>query len=229
MVAQNILIEHQDGKIPAYLSEPPSGEMVGVIVISAIFGVDDDTQRICDRLADAGYPAMALNMFWQDDTDAGPLSGAEHEKAKARSLRVDRKDGNDYVEAAISRMKSINTCNGKIAVFGFCYGGPYVVEAAARHGIDGGVVFHGSYVEKFLPEFKNINCPIEFHYGDNDAIAPMSAIEIVKKECDKQENRDIFVYPGGEHGYMFPNRGAGYLAEAADLSWDRAFNFLGKL
>ena len=88
MVAQNILIEHQDGKIPAYLSDQPSGAMGGVIVISAIFGVDDDTQRICDRLADAGYPAMALNMFWQDDTDAGPLSGDEHEKAKARSLRA---------------------------------------------------------------------------------------------------------------------------------------------
>ena len=66
--------------------------MVGVIVISAIFGVDDDTQRICDRLADAGYPAMALNMFWHDDTDAGPLSGAEHEKAKALAFSCSAPD-----------------------------------------------------------------------------------------------------------------------------------------
>jgi carboxymethylenebutenolidase len=126
-------------------------------------------------------------------------------------------------------MKSIKSCNGKIVVFGFCYGGPYVVEAAARHGIDGGVVFHGSFIEKFLPEFKNIRCPIEFHYGDNDAIAPMTAIEQVKVECDRRENRNLFVYPGGEHGYMFPNRGSGYHAEAADLSWERAINFLNKL
>jgi carboxymethylenebutenolidase len=229
MAAQEILIDYEKGKIPAYFSEPEFNKSVGVIVVSAIFGVDDDTKKVCDRLADSGFPAMALNMFWQDDTDPGPLSGAEHERAKARSTRVDRKDGNAYVEAAISKMKSTKSCNGKVVVFGFCYGGPYVVEAAARHGIDGGVIFHGSFIEKFLSEFKNISCPIEFHYGDNDAIAPMTAIEQVKVECDRRENRNLFVYPGGEHGYMFPNRGSGYHAEAADLSWERAINFLNKL
>ena len=229
MIGKDILIEQIVGKIPAYFSEPETGESVGIIVISAIFGVDDDTKRICDRLAKSGFPALALNMFWQDEVDTGPLSGADHERAKARSLRVDRKDGNSYIESAISELKSYKSCNGKIVVFGFCYGGPYVVEAAAKMGINGGVSFHGSYIEKFLPEFQNISCPIEFHYGDSDAIAPMDVIKQIKIECDKRENWDLFIYSGGEHGYMFPNRGAGYHSEAAELSWKRAINFLGKI
>ena len=229
MTGKDILIEQKIGKIPAYYSEPETGSSIGVIVISAIFGVDDDTKKICDRLAESGYPSLALNMFWQDEVDTGPLSGSDHERAKARSVRVNRKDGNSYIESAISELKSYKSCNGKIVIFGFCYGGPYVVEAAANLGIDGGITFHGSYIEKFLPEFENISCPMEFHYGDNDAIAPMAAIEQVKAECDRRENRELFMYSGGEHGYMFPNRGAGYHAEAAELSWKRALNFLGRI
>ena len=229
MTTEDILIAYKTGEIPAYLTEPPVGKTVGIIVISAIFGVDDDTKKICDRLAEAGFPAMALNMFWEDDVDPGPLSTEDYERAKARAIRVDRNDGNAYVEAAISQLKSLNSCNGKVVVFGFCYGGPYVIEAAARYGIDGGVSFHGSYVEKYLSEFKNISCPLEFHFGDNDAVAPMTAVKQVKAECDKFEDHELFVYPGGEHGYMFPNRGSGYQAEAAELSWERAIKFLGKV
>ncbi|MEE2999040.1 MAG: dienelactone hydrolase family protein [Pseudomonadota bacterium] len=229
MLAQDILIQYEKACIPAYFSEPQLEASVGVIVISAIFGVDDDTKRICDRLADMGFPAIALNMFWEDEIDSAPLSVIDHEKAKVRSTRVDRKDGNAYIKAAISWLKSNKSCNGKVVAFGFCYGGPYVIEAAARYAIDGGISFHGSYIEKFLPEFKNITCPLEFHYGDNDAVAPLAAIEEVKIECDKRENRELFIYPGGEHGYMFPNRGLGYHADAAELSWERAIKFLGKI
>ena len=165
-------------------------------------------------------------MFWEDELDSGPLIGAEHERAKARSMRVNREDGNAYVKAAISSLKSSTSCNGKVVVFGFCYGGPYVVEAAAHHAVDGGICFHGSYVEEFIPEFEYISCPIQFHYGDNDAIAPMEKIALIEAECKKRENRELFVYADGEHGYMFPNRGSGYHKEAAELSWKRTLDFL---
>ena len=120
MTGKDVLIRHKTGKIPAYFSEPESGESIGVIVISAIFGVDDDTKIICDRLAESGYPSLALNMFWQDEVDTGPLSGSDHERAKARSVRVNRKDGNSYIESAISDLKSYKSCNGKVVIFGFC-------------------------------------------------------------------------------------------------------------
>jgi carboxymethylenebutenolidase len=228
MTGQDISIACKSGAIPAYSAEPASGEGVGVIVVSAIFGVDDDTKKICDDLAIAGYPAMALNMFWEDEIDQGVLSVSPEnsERGKARAGRVDRAVGNAYIGAAIEQLKSQNSCNGKVTVFGFCFGGPYVVEAAARYNVAGGISFHGSFVEKFLDQFAKSTCPLAFHYGDNDAVAPMEAINQVKAECDKRDNAEVYVYPDGEHGYMFPNRGAGYNAAAAQLSWDRALEFL---
>jgi carboxymethylenebutenolidase len=231
MSGQDKTVAYKTGKIPVYCVEPVSGKGVGVVVVSAIFGVDGDTQKICSDLAAAGHPAMALDMFWEDDFDTGALdvSPENVERARARAGRVDRADGNAYISTVLDAMKALESCNGKVTVFGFCYGGPYVVEAAAHLGIDGGVSFHGSFVENFLPEFANITCPLAFHYGDNDAVAPMEAIDQVKAECKKHDNADVYVYPGGEHGYMFPNRGAGYQVEAAQLSWGRALEFLSTI
>jgi dienelactone hydrolase len=57
----------------------------------------------------------------------------------------------------------------------------------------------------------------------------MEAIDQVRSACDQRDDAEVYVYPGGEHGYMFPNRGAGYQAEAAQLSWQRALEFLRKI
>ena len=229
MLNNDIVVPHPDGGIPGFLSLPESRSNIGVVLVSAIFGVDDDTKKMCSKLASEGFPAVALNMFWEDEEDTGVLTVAEIERASARSKRIDRARCNEYVKLAIENLKSQSTCNGRIALFGFCFGGPFVIQAGVDGLIDGGVVFHGSYVEKFLSEFQNISCPLEFHYGDNDKTAPMEAINIVKAACETKNNTSLYIYPDGEHGYMFPNRGAMYQEKAADLSWGRAMNFLKSL
>ena len=229
-MGQETGVAYNGGEIPAYIAEPTSGSGVGVVIVTAIFGVDGDTKKICDDLAAAGYPAIAPNMFWQDE-DAGVIAVSPEgsERGKARAGRVGRDDGIAYIGACIDDLKARETCNGKVTVMGFCYGGPYVVQAAARFDVAGGVSFHGSFVENFLGELDAVSCPLAFHYGDNDEVAPMTAVEQVQAACANRNNAEVFVYPGGQHGYMFPNRGAGYLAEAAQLSWDRTFALLNTL
>jgi hypothetical protein len=85
MVGQDISIVCENGEIPAYFSEPKVDNGPGVIIISAIFGVDDDTKKMCDKLAESGHPAMALNMFWKDEIDSGPLLLENYDRAIARA------------------------------------------------------------------------------------------------------------------------------------------------
>ena len=85
MIGQDIVIPSVIGEIPAYESIQTSGPAAGVIVISAIFGNDDDTKKICDNLATEGYPAAAINMFCKDGRDPGPLSLNDYDRAIARS------------------------------------------------------------------------------------------------------------------------------------------------
>ncbi|MAV86983.1 MAG: hypothetical protein CMM67_01915 [Rhodospirillaceae bacterium] len=229
MLNSNIMVPHPDGGIPGFLSQPETGSSTGVILVSAIFGVDEDTKKMCSDLASQGFPALALNMFWEDEQDAGVLAVEEIGRASARSKRIDRDRCNEYVKLAIENLKSQPTCSGKIVLFGFCFGGPFVIQAGVDALIDGGVVFHGSYVEKFLSGFQSISCPLEFHYGDNDKTAPMESVNIVKAACDSKKNASLYIYSDGEHGYMFPNRGSMYQKKAAELSWSRAIDFLKTL
>ena len=135
-----------------------------------------------------------------------------------------------YIEAAIEVLRVSPRCNGKIALQGYCFGGPFVVQASARLNVNAGFSYHGSYVEKFLGEFGQINCPMQFHYGDNDAIAPMEgSVSVVQAACADRDAAEVFIYAGGEHSYMFPSRSGVYLEDAAELSWQRTFELLANL
>ena len=89
---------------------------------------------------------------------------------------------------------------------------------------------NGSYVEKFLTDFSQITCPVQFHYGDNDAVAPMEgSVSVVQAACADRHDAEVFIYSGGEHSYMFRSRAGVYLEDAAELSWQRTFELLANL
>jgi len=232
MSGQDIQIPYKDMALPGYMAEPMDGQKPGVVVIGAIFGVDDDIKAITNRLAANGYPAIAPNMFWEDaeDTDVLPVSPEGSERGRARAARVNRDAGVAYIAAAIAVLRASPRCNEKIAVQGYCFGGPFMVQASARLDVSAGFSYHGSYVEKFLNEFDLVTCPVQFHYGDNDAVAPLEgSVSAVRTACANRDAAEVFVYAGGEHSYMFPARTGVYLENAAELSWRRTFELLANL
>ena len=225
MPGQNIEIECEGGAMPAYYDAPGAG--AGVIVISTIFGVDDETRGVVSDLNNAGFAAMAPDMFWRIDPGAVPVS--DMQRAQVRNQAFNSEDGVRYVGAAVAHMKARPECNGKVAVMGLCFGGPYALMGASRLGCDAGISFHGSHVGNFLSEFAAVQCPLSFHYGDNDAVAPMTEITEIKAAIDALGGSELFIYPGAEHGYMFPSRGDGYDAAARDVSWERALAVLNRM
>ena len=232
MSGQEINIPYLSRVMPGYIAEPLDGRKPGVVVIGAIFGVDDDIKAITDRLAANGYPAIAPNMFWEDaeDTDVLPVSPEGSERGRARAARVNRDAGVAYIAAAIETLRASPRCNGKIALQGYCFGGPFMVQASARLDISAGFSYHGSYVEKFVSDFGQITCPMQFHYGDNDAVAPMEgSVSVVQAACADRHDAEVFIYSGGEHSYMFPSRAGVYLEDAAERSWQRTFELLASL
>ncbi len=227
MPGQDIEIEFEDGTIPAYFAPPVAGDGGGVVLISTIFGVDDEARGVADDLSNAGFAAMAPDMFWRVDPGAVPVS--DMQRAQVRNKAFNSEDGVRYVAAAVADMKARPECNGKVAVMGFCFGGPYALMGASRLGCDAGISFHGSHVGNFMDEFAVVQCPLSFHYGDNDAVAPMTEITEIKAAIDALDGSGLFIYPGAEHGYMFPSRGDGYDVAARDASWERALAVLDRM
>jgi len=133
------------GKFDSYVASPVSEKEAGVVIVSTISGVDSDMTHYADALAAEGFVASAPDMFWRD-ADSGPLPWTDdgRKRAFARNDRYDLELGMTDLADAIANLKKHPRCNGKVAVMGFCFGGPFALLAAARYGTSAGIAFHGS-------------------------------------------------------------------------------------
>lgn len=216
------------GEIPCMAAFPEGDSYTGVVVVPSIFGVNDDMAMVAERLAGQGYAAVIPDPFWRDE-DAGVIGHDEEGRARAfaRLERTPFEQAFGDVTDVINDLRGRDGCNGKIAVMGFCYGGPFALVAGAKCGIQAGISYHGSFVDKYMDSFADVKCPLSFHWGDNDAAAPMSLIDDVKEQFSARDDAEVILYPGGvQHGYMLPGHGPAYNEEAAEKSWDRTFSLL---
>ena len=113
------------GEFDCYLVVPKTDAPVPAMVLaSAIHGVDADIRGIADEFAADGYIVAAPDLFWR--TVPGPLPRSD-ERSKARAQpRLERiKTGEADLADTLAFLRSLPQFNGKAAVMGFCYGGPY--------------------------------------------------------------------------------------------------------
>ena len=228
MPSQDTTIQASDGgAIPSYLSLPESGAGVGVVMIASIMGVASDIRELADKMAALGFAVSAPDPFWRDD-DSGVLEVSEEgrKRAFARMGRVDQGVNMGDLETVIADLKGRPQCNGKVAVMGFCFGGSYAFLGAARLGTDAGIAFHSGGISPFLDEAANINCPLSWHWGDEDHAAPPEEIEKVQAAFAGMGGAELYIYPGGKHGFMQPTNPAAYDEAIRDASWARAMEVL---
>jgi carboxymethylenebutenolidase len=228
-MGKQIEIAAEDGRFDAYVAVPDQGKGPGVVLVTHIYGVDRDTQAMCDDLARRGCVALAQNFFWRDE-DSGVLAqGPEGgQRARARAGRIDFARAMNDLKRSIAEVKRHPQCNGKIAVFGYCFGGSYVCRAACDGLIDAGVSFHGTFVSKSIKPGDKPRCPVCLHYGDNDELAPPEELAAVKRAADAT-GAEFVIHSGAAHGFMMPSNPHHYHPEAASKSWDHALEMVGAL
>jgi carboxymethylenebutenolidase len=231
MVGTHVTITAADGgAFDSYVTAPVAGKGAGVVVVSTISGVDGDMTHYADILAAEGFVASAPDMFWRD-ADPGPLpwTGEGRKRAFARNERYDIEVGMKDLADVIADLKRHPRCNGEIAVMGFCFGSPFALLAAARYGTAAGISFHGSHVEDYLEEVDRVRCPLSFHYGDRDEVAPLAAIERIREAFTGLPDAKVYVYPGAGHGFMTMTRGPAYMESVAKSAWAQALGVLKRL
>ncbi|HLI22698.1 MAG TPA: dienelactone hydrolase family protein [Stellaceae bacterium] len=230
MAGKEIAVAADGGSFDAYLAARAQGKGPGVVLVTHIYGVDRDTRAMCDDLAKHGSVALAQNFFWRD-VDSGVLeqSAEGGRRARARAMRIDFAKAMGDLKCSIAELKRHPNCNGKIAVFGYCFGGAYVWRSACDGlGIDAGVSFHGTFVSKSMKPGDKPACPVSFHYGDRDELAPPEELAAVKKTADAT-GAEFVIHAGAPHGFMMPSNPHHYHAAAAAESWRRALQIIDTL
>jgi carboxymethylenebutenolidase len=232
MAGQDIKITaQQGGAFDCYLSLPARGPAPAVVIMPSVFGVDGDVRANCDDLAARGFVAAAPDPFWRGD--AGPMGRDEDGARRARERALDRapliEQGVTDLADVLAELKRLPECNGKVAVVGLCYGGPYAILGPARLGCDAGIAFHGTVLENYLDDLSGVHVPLSLHWGDQDHACPPETLARIREATGGMADVDITIYPGVGHGYSAPSSVKAWDEKAAENSWRRAVEVLDGL
>ena len=222
MFKQDIKIRSSEGpEFDCYLVRPDTEQKVPAIVLaSAIHGVDKDLRNITDKFGARGYIAAAPDLFWR--TTPGPLE-RDDPRAGARSQpRLEKIEaGERDLADVLPVLREQPLFNGRAAVIGFCYGGPYGILGPKRLGYDAGISCHGSQMLDFIKELEAVLRPVCIIWGDQDQAAPANVLEAYRRASARMKNVDVHVFPGVQHGYMMQGSAA-FNKNCYDFSMERA-------
>ena len=203
--ARHARIPVDSGALDAYVATATAtGTAPVVVVIGSVFGVTPALEDECDRLAAAGYHAIAPDLFWR--TIPGPLTRDADDRVKAmeRYAQFDVDAGLEDI-AAVLRFGADVSSNGHSAIFGYCFGGRYAFLGATRLGIDAGISFHGTKIGEDLAEAPQVGAPLSLHFGEADDSVPMSEVAAIAAAFADRPDVGIYTYPGCRHGFAQPD------------------------
>jgi len=211
-----------DDACDGYLSPAEGGKGPGIIVIQEWWGLVPHIKDVADRFADAGFTALAPDLYRGKTTtepdEAGSLLMALHIGETEQLL-------SSAVEALIANPA---TEGEKLGVVGFCMGGQLALFAACGHPAIGACVdFYGIH-PNVQPALRKLNGPVLGIFAQNDAYASPDQVRALTEELTLLEKPHEFItYPGTSHAF-FNDTGKAYDKAAADDAWTRVVSFLSK-
>ena len=217
------------GDFDCYIATPSaSAKAPAVVLASAVHGVNDDLRAIADEFAAHGTIAAAPDLFWR--TIPGPLA-RDDDRTKQRSQpRLEKiKTGEADLVDTLAEVRALPQSNGRAAVIGFCYGGPYAIVGPKRLGFDAGISCHGSQMLDYIGELENLAKPLCIIWGDEDHQAPPEVLAAYRGAAARMKNLDLHIFPGVQHGYMMPDNVKAFDRKTRDFSMGRALALLNGL
>src|SRR5215208_4077327 len=204
----------------AYLGVPERGAGPGVLVLHAWWGLTPVFMDVCDRLAAAGFVALAPSLF-SDGATAATI-------AEAEALR-DAHDEATVVEpvvlAAGEQLRELPAVTGsKIGVIGFSLGAYWALHLSQVRpdDVSAVVTIYGTDDG----DYSTARAAYLGHFAEHDDFEPLQAVRALEEKIRAAGCEVAFhVYPDTRHWFVEPNRPE-YDTAAADLVWERTLAFL---
>jgi carboxymethylenebutenolidase len=223
-MGKDIQLKAADGHaFSAYVSEPKAAPIAAVVVLQEIFGVNGHIRSVADGYAQAGYLAVAPDLFSRvaagtqigyspEDVQAGGALKAQVEALGGAALQD--------VQAAVSFAATA----GKVGTVGYCWGGLQSWRAAcAVQGLSAAVSYYGGGVAGPVEIGKTPRVPVMAHFGEKDHLIPLSDVESFRAAHPEVE---VYVYAAG-HGFNCDQR-ASFEAASAATARQRTLDFFAR-
>ncbi len=216
-----------DGQFDCYVARPKGDAPAPVvIVIQEIFGVNEGIRGKCQWLADAGFIAVAPDLFWRVEphVELTDKTQAEWEKAFALMNKFDIDQGIKDLQIVMDKVRPLPGANGKVGNIGYCLGGKLAYLMSARSDTDASVGYYGIGIDQLLGEAKNIQKPLMLHIAELDKFSSPEKRDAVVSGLKDNKHAITYVYEGTDHAFSRVG-GDHYDAAAAKLADERTVQF----
>jgi carboxymethylenebutenolidase len=181
-------------ELGAYLAQPPgAGPWPAVVVIMDALGLSDDIRSQADRLAAAGYLALAPDLY------SG--RGLRCVIATLQASRTGRGAAYADIEAARRWLVDRPDCTGRVGIIGFCMGGGFALLCAPKYEFVASSVNYGE-VPKDAAERLRGACPVVGSYGRRDLMFRGRADRLERALTELGVDHDVKEYPGAGHSFL---------------------------
>ena len=205
------------GTAQGYLAQPQQPSTRGVIVIQEWWGLNDHVKAVADRLAAAGFVALAPDLYH------GTVTRSPDEAGKLlMALNIGKAEQD--LRGAVDHLRGIT---GKpVGTVGFCMGGALSLFAACTNGaaIGACVIYYGGH-PKVDFDWAGLRAPVLGHWAEDDAFANPNAERIQKALDGRGHPCEFHSYPGTKHAFFNDTRPEVHDRAAAELSWQRTVAF----
>lgn len=186
----------------AFLSLPASGVGPGVVVLPEIYNVNDWVRAVCDLYAEAGFVALAPDVFWRHEPRLYMAYNPENQqRGRKLATELDTELALDDLDLCLSFLRASPHTTGKAGVVGYCLGGQLAYLSAAQRNPDASSVYYGTRLQHLVNEVKTIRCPIDLHFGELDQSVPVSAAAEIETAAKGMPNVSVYVYEQAPHAF----------------------------
>src|SRR6056297_1066792 len=218
-----VAMDVQGAPVEGYLALPQSGSGPGVLVIQEWWGLVPHIRSVVERLAVAGFVAMAVDHYRGVETSEPDEAKKLMMGMQIAAVAADLAAGADYL------LCREDVTGDSVGSIGFCMGGGLSLLAPTVGPISSAIAFYPAM-------------PWPDYHPDWQQYAGKAAL-IHKAESDEPhagpriaEYADairtaggeisIFDYPGSEHAFFNDDRPEVFHADHAQVAWQRSIDFL---
>ncbi len=192
----------------------------GVLVIQEWWGLNDHIKDIVERFAEAGFVALAPDLYHGQVT-------TEPDGAGKLMMALNLDEAGKDMSGAIDELQR-RTGQTKVGVVGFCMGGglALVVSCKRPDAVAAVAPFYGLIPwESAQPDWSALAAKVEGHYAAGDHFfTPDNAEALQAQLRSLGMDATLLVYPEVDHAFFNDTRPEVYNADAAQTAWLRVLD-----
>ena len=192
----------------------------GVVVVQEWWGLNPHICSIADRLAAAGYNALAPDLFrgrvtQKPDEAQHMMSGLDFPGATEQDIR-----------GAVRHLAGLGAA--KVGVMGYCMGGALTIAAAVHlPEVAAAVCFYGIPDPSYAAP-ADIKCPFQAHFAAKDGWCTPQAVDALEQALQEAGRKPEIYRYAADHAFCNATRPEVYDPACASLAWERTLAFWAK-